>query len=410
MQPGDLDLADPRNVIRFEGPPNDYFEMLRREAPVHWNELTDASRSELPPMQQGFWVLSKHADVVRASKDHATFSSHLGGPILWDPQDEMLALQRAGMMGMDPPAHSRYRKLVSGGFTPRGVRTLEQAIRSRAAEIVDAVAARGRCDFVRDLGWELPLTTLCEFMGIPLEDREDIFLWSTQAATPESGTPEARAAALAALTGYALQLAKQKREAPDDSLISKYANGEVDGESLADIEIAMFFTTLSIAGHETTRNTSNHLMRLLSEHPEQKELLLGDLEALLPNAIDEALRHAPPVMQFRRTVAADLELRGQKLRVGDKVCLSYVSANRDEEVFDDPNRFDITRHNAREHLAFGSGNHFCMGAQLARMQLQALFGEILARLPDIHLAAPPERMLSLWFNGIERMEVAYTPA
>ncbi len=411
MKPGDIDLADPDNVIRLGGPPVEYFEMLRREAPVYFNELRDENRTDPPvPMERGFWVLTKHADIVRASKDHAFFSSHRGGPVLWDIAGEQLAMQQAGMMGMDPPAHSRYRKLVSGPFTPRGVGKLEPIIRARAAEIVDAVAGKGRCDFVMDLSWDLPLTVMCEFMGIALEDRQKMFDWSTTVATPENGTVEERQTALQALAGYALALAQEKRVEPDDTLISRYANGEVEGEKLNDLEIAIFFTTLSIASHETTRNTSNQLMRLLSEHPEQRELLLEDLEGRLPNAIEEALRHSPPVMQFRRTMAADLELRGQKLREGDKVYLSYVSGNRDEEVFEDPARFDILRPNAKEHLAFGSGNHFCMGAALARMQLRVLFTEILTRLPDLRLGGEPERMRSLWFNGINRMEVEYTPA
>ena len=409
LKPGDVDLADPTIVRRHDGPPNDYFAMLRRDAPVHWNELSDRSRSDEPPMSQGFWVLTKYADIVRASKEHETFSSHLGGPVLWDLDEERLGMQRMGMMGMDPPSQSRYRKLVSGPFTPRNVTSLEPFIRQRTTEIVDTVASKGHCDFVMDLSWDLPLTVMCEFMGIPQEDRQKMFDWSTTAATPETGAPGEQAAATLALTSYAVELAQKKRLEPDDSLVSRYANGEVEGERLTDPEIGIFFTTLSIAGHETTRNTSNHLMRLLSENPEQKEVLLEDLEGRLPGAIEEALRHSPPVMQFRRTVAKDVELRGTPLRAGDKVMLSYVSGNRDEEVFDEPDRLDIMRANAKEHLAFGSGNHFCMGAQLARMQLRILFTEILSRLPDIHVVGSPDRLESLWFNGINKMEVAYTP-
>lgn len=410
MRPGDLDLADPDLQVRLDGPPNEYLALLRREAPVHWNALTDASRSEQPPMSEGFWVLTKHADIVQASREHETFSSHRGGPVLWDLDEPRLASQRAGMMGMDPPAQSRYRKLVSGPFTPRNVTSLEPVVRKRTTEIVDAIAAKGRCDFVMDLSWDLPLSVMCEFMGIPQEDRQKMFDWSTAAATPETGTPEEHAKAVLSLAGFALELAQKKRLEPDDSLVSRYANGEVEGEKLSDAEIAMFFTTLSIAGHETTRNTSNHLMRLLSENPDQKELLLEDLEGRLPNAIEEALRHSPPVMQFRRTVARDVEMRGQQMKAGDKVYLSYVSGNRDEEVFEKPERFDILRPNAKDHLAFGIGNHYCMGTRLARMQLQILFTEILTRLPDIRVTGRPERLRSLWFNAIQHMEVAYTPS
>lgn len=412
MKPGDVDLADPMNPVRYEGAPVEYFEVLRREDPVHWNELTDAGRMERPSMQRGFWVLTKYDDIVRASKDHAYFSSHLGGPVLWDLEnvENALPTQRAGMMGMDPPDSTRYRRLIAPPFTPREVAKLEPVITQKAKEIVDAVAAKGRCDFVMDLSWDLPIQMMCEFMGVPPEDRGLIFDLSTAAATPEGKTAEEHQAATGGLAMYALGLAEKKREKPDDGLVSRYANGEVEGAELTDLEIAQFFTTLSIASHETTRNTSNHLMRLLSEHPDQKALLLDDLEERLPNAIEETLRHSPPVMQFRRTMAQDLELRGKKLREGDKVYLSYVSANRDEDVFEDPNRFDITRENAKDHLAFGSGNHFCLGAGLARMQLRVLFTELLTRLPDIHVVEPPERLTTVWFDAIQKMEVEFTPS
>ena len=412
MKPGDVDLADPNNVVRYEGAPVEYFAALRREDPVHWNELTEAGYMELPAMRRGFWVLTKYDDIVRASKDHAYFSSHLGGPVLWDLEhvEDALPTQRAGMMGMDPPDSSRYRKLVAPPFTPREVAKLEPIIEAKAKELVDAIAAKGRCDFVMDLSWDLPITMMCEFMGVPHEDRKKMFDLSTMAATPENRSREEHQAATGGLVAYALDLAQRKRENPDDGLVSRYANGEIEGAELNDLEIGIFFTTLSIASHETTRNTSNHLMRLLSEHPDQKELLLSDLDGLLPNAIEETLRHSPPVMQFRRTMAQDLELRGKKLRENDKVYMSYVSANRDEEIFPDPDRYDITRENAKEHLAFGSGNHFCLGARLARMQLRVLFKEILTRLPDIHVVEPPERLTTIWFDAIQKMDVEYTPA
>lgn len=411
MKPGDVDLADPNNVVRYEGAPVEYLAALRREDPVHWNELTEAGTMELPAMRRGFWVLTRYDDIVRASKEHAYFSSHIGGPVLWDLEhvENALDTQRAGMMGMDPPASTRYRKLVAPPFTPGSVAKLEPVIQAKATEIVDAVASKGRCDFVMDLSWDLPMTMMCEFMGVPHEDRQKMFDLSTTAATPENRSREEHQAATGGLVAYALELAKRKRENPDDGLVSRYANGEIEGAELSDLEIGIFFTILSIASHETTRNTSNHFMRLLSEHPDQKELLLGDLDNLLPNAIEETLRHSPPVMQFRRTMAQDLELRGKKLREGDKIYLSYCSANRDEEHFPDPDRYDITRENARQHLAFGSGNHFCLGAGLARMQLRVLFKEILTRLPDIHLVEPPERMTTIWFDAIQKMHVEFTP-
>ena len=410
MQPGDIDLADPTNQIRFEGPPHDYLAALRRDAPIHWNELSEGGLASEPiAMERGFWVLSKYADIVAASKDTELFSSKIGGPVLWDMNAEGLLLQQAGMMGMDRPEHTRNRRLVSGGFTPRGVSALEPLVRRRAAEVVDAIADKGGCDFVMDLAWDLPLTVMCDFMGVPDEDRENVFRWSTDAATPEGRSVEEFQTATRSLLAYGFARATQMRAEPDGTLLSQFANAEIDGERLTEQEIGVFFLILSIAGHETTRNTSNHFMRLLSENPDQKALLLSDIDQYLPNAIEEALRHSPPVMQFRRTLSRDHEMRGVQMKAGDKVMLAYSSGNRDAEIFEEPDRFDITRENAKEHLAFGSGAHFCMGAQLARLQLHVLFREIFTRLPDMHVVGKPEHLGSLWFNAIQRMDVEYTP-
>ena len=204
-------------------------------------------------------------------------------------------------------------------------------------------------------------------------------------------------------------LVKTQKEAPSDTLLSKYLHGQVDDRKLNEAEITQFFQVLSIAGHETTRNSTAHFVRLMDEHPDQKALLLEDLEGRLPNAIEEVLRFSPPVMQFCRTATEDVTIRGVEIAQGDKVYLSYLSANRDEDVFDDPGRFDILRERADRHLAFGTGAHFCLGASLARLQLRCILTELYTRLPDIALAGPPTPMHSVWFNALTEMPVATCP-
>ncbi|MCZ0942125.1 MAG: cytochrome P450, partial [Gammaproteobacteria bacterium] len=237
-----------------------------------------------------------------------------------------------------------------------------------------------------------------------------VFKLGNQTADTERTDRERETApAFYQLFAIAQQLAEEKRRHPDDSMMSRLVHGEVDGEKLDEVNIQMFFVTLSIAGHETTRSTAAHFVRLMNEHPDQYELLRSDVDAHLPNAIEEVLRHSPPVVKFRRTVMEDTEIGGRKVAKGDKIYLSYPAANRDPSVFEDPHRFDITRPNASRHLAFGSGAHFCLGARLARHQLTALLKEIVARIPDIRPDGELEMLKSIWFNAIIRMPVAFTP-
>jgi cytochrome P450 len=296
---------------------------------------------------------------------------------------------------------------VQAVFTPRSVAGLEPMIAEHARQVVDELEARGGSEFVMDTASQLPLIVLCELMGVPHEERDRYFGWANAVANLED--PEVDdVGALAALVGYCHQMVDQKRQRPDGSMLSTYANATIEGRQLTANEIAAFFATLSIAGHETTRNTTAHFVRLMDAHPDQKAFLLEDLPGRLPNAVEEVLRCSPPVMDFRRTATCDVELHGVTIREGDKVYLSYVSANRDDEVFDDPDRFDILRPNAGDHLSFGTGPHLCLGAGLARMQLRVLLGELYRRLPDITVAAAPEWVPSVWFNALARMPVTTT--
>ena len=406
----DTNLVDPDLIPSLEGPPHALFDAWRQSDPVHWNPPNETYRSPLPDghLDQGFWVLTRYQDLYEVSRNQDLFSSHEGGPIIWDLKGESLKRQQANLMGMEKRQHLAMKRLLLPPFAPRQLAAFEPEIQQAAQEIVDGIAPWGECEFVFDVASRLPVYTFCKLMGIPNEMREQVFRLGNMAADTENRV-EGEQSALFQLFAISDALSAEKREKPDDSLLSSLIHNEVDGERLDQLSINMFFVTMSIAGHETTRGTAVHFIRLMHEHPEQYELLKSDLDKHLPNAIDEVLRHSPPVIKFRRTVMEDTEIGGRPVRKGDKVYLSYPAANRDPAVFEDPHRFDITRENANKHLAFGTGPHVCLGARLAHMQLKALLAEIVTRIPDIHPTGEKSMLRSIWFNAIVRMPVAFTP-
>ncbi len=404
-----FNVVDAGLIPKDKSPPLDFFEYLREHDPVHWNPAPEDYETPLPgaSMENGFWILSRYDDVQMASRKTDVFSSHEGGPVIWDVEPEQLERQRAGIMGMDDPAHAQLKRLVIPPFLPKNLSEYEPRIKEKVTEIVDSVASKGECELVFDVASRLPVTTFCELMGIPDEDHNYIFSLGNRLAdteSPESNNEEAQAE----LFVYAEKLAQEKRANPDNSMLSLYANGEVDGQKLPPLAVNMFFVTLSIAGHETTRNTLVHFFRLMNEYPEQYELLKSDPDKHLVNAINEVLRFCPPVMQFRRTCLEDIEVGGKLIKKGDKVYLSYVSANRDAEMFENPNDFDITRKNASRHLSFGIGPHICLGARLAITQLSILITELMERIPDITLVGEPTYLESIWFHAIMKMPVKFT--
>jgi len=408
-RPGTLSLFDP-DTYRA-GPPHAYLARLRREAPVCWHEKPGPEVTCASKLDGGYWVLSKYQDVIDVSRNPHLYSSAVGTAFLFDAGEGDLPGLQAMLVNMDPPGHVKYRRLVQRGFTPRMVADLEPRIRAHSQRIVDNVARKGGCEFVTELACELPLILICELMGIPEEDRKQMFDWSNALIGGDDPAMNAGADPMQVsvqMWMYANALAQKKREQPDDTLISKYVNGEVEGSKISDFELNNFFVLLAVAGNETTRNATSHFMRLMSEHPDQFELLKTDVDRLLPGAIEEALRFSPPVVAFRRTALVDSEIRGSQIRKGDKVVLSYPSANRDEEVFADPDRFDIRR-SPNHHLSFGIGEHFCLGANFARMQLRCILRELLTRLPDIHVVGAPKRQRSNLIHGIREMQVEFTP-
>jgi cholest-4-en-3-one 26-monooxygenase len=396
----DVDLANKDIFVR--GVPHDMLTTLRTKSPICWQDEPDGS---------GFWAVTSYDEVVAINRDWETYSSNRGTALLLDQDEEMLAQQRMMMLNMDPPMHTRYRLLVNKGFTPRMVGRLDERVRVLAGDIIDAVAAKGECDFVTDIAAELPLQVIAEIMGVPQEDRHLVFDWSNRMVGSEDpeyqSTEEGAMEASTELYAYAHELAAKKRASPKDDIISVLLQAEVDGEKLTELEFDLFFLLLSVAGNETTRNLIAHGMLALIEHPDQRARLLAD-PSLLPSGIEEMLRWGTPVMHFRRTAQRDTDILGQRVEDGQKVVIWYISANRDEAVFPDPFRFDVGR-SPNEHVSFGGGGpHFCLGANLARLEIRVIFEEVLRRLPDMELAGRVERLRSNFINGIKHMPVAFS--
>jgi len=402
-----LDEIDLTNLDAFvPGVPHDWFTALRHEAPVFWHPERDGP---------GFWNLTCYDDVVMVNRDNQTFSSNRGAVFIWDLPPEDLEQQRLMMLNMDPPMHTRYRRLVNKGFTPRMVDSLEATIRERTRSILDKVGPRGECDFVVDVAAELPLQVIADILGVPQADRYKMFDWSNRmigSEDPEYGVTEEEAQqASMELFAYAAQLAEAKRaqDPRGADLISVLSEAEVDGERLTQLEIDLFFMLLTVAGNETTRNLISHGMVQLLEHPDQLAKVQAD-RAVLPGTVDEMLRYASPVMHFRRTATKDVTIRDTKIAEGDKVVIWYISANRDENVFDDPMTFNVER-SPNEHVAFGGGGpHFCLGANLARMEIRVIFEELLDRWRDLELTGEPARLRSNFINGVKHIPLSFTDA
>jgi cholest-4-en-3-one 26-monooxygenase len=420
MELGDIDLLS-RDIFA-ERVPHEWFAHLREHAPIYHHPEPDGP---------GFWVFSRHEDISVLNRDWEKLSSEQfrGGVVgLEELSPEQKAVQEqmngsgAGkmMLTIDPPDHTRYRKLVNRGFTPRVIRSLEDHLREASAKIIDRALATndGHADFVTDIAAELPLEAIAEFLGVPYEDRHKLFEWSNRMigsedpeyAISEDATNQARFE----MYLYANALGTDRRENPRDDIISKLIHGDVDGERLSEMDFDLFFLLLSVAGNETTRNALSHGLAALLDNPDQYQELVDDPSIIEATAVDEVLRYGTPVMYFRRNVTEDMDYKGHHINQGDKVSLWFISANRDESVFENPYAFDIHR-DPNPHVAFGGGGpHHCIGTHLARMEMKVLFEELVARVPRIEKLAEPTRLRSNFINGLKhlpvRLETAKAPS
>jgi len=385
------------------------FATLRRLAPVRFFE-----EAEFPgfPRGPGYWALTRYEDIVDASRRPEVFRSGQGTNIPDLPQE--ISEFFGSMINMDDPKHARLRGIVQKGFTPRMVGQVEQYVRDKARALVDEAIDHhpdGSCDFVETFAAPLPLQVICEMMGIPRQDESKVFAWTNVilgAGDPDyGGSFESLMASSLEMYAYAQALGEDRRENPRDDITSALMEAELDGERLTASEFGSFFILLVVAGNETTRNAISHGMKALTDFPDQRKLWWDDFHAGARNAVEEIVRWATPVISFRRTATTDTEIRGVRIKAGDKVVLWYNSGNRDEDQFLDPRRFDVRRY-PNNHLGFGAGGpHFCLGASLARREIAVMFEEIWRRLPNLEVTGPPAMLQSDFIHGIKAMPCAW---
>ncbi len=404
-----IDILSPE--LWEEAVPHAAFAVLRARSPVHWHPE--------PAPNKGFWAITRHEDVVAVSKHPALYSSGAGLTMLEEVEPEALEARRS-LIDTDAPDHQRLRRIVSPLFTPKAVAKFEAYARQTAGALLDAALVRGEFDWVLDVAEPLPITVLINILGAPPEDADRMIELSNQmiaiddpdyapdySSLPAGVNPKHLPFGSPAsyhVFEYGRKLGEERRQHPQDDLVSRLVHAEVDGESLTDDEYCNMFQILILAGNETTRTTLTHGMQAFIDHPEQFELLVND-PSLMDSAVEEIIRWATPVIYMRRTALEDVELRGQQIRKGDKVAIWYMSANRDESVFANPYTFDITRQ-PNPHLGFGGGGpHFCLGAWLARLQIRVIFKEFLARDVRLESNGPLRRVRSNFVNGVKSMPV-----
>lgn len=392
--------------------PHETFAWLRKEAPVYWYDWKQG---------KGFWCITRHEDITQVLKNWRVYSSELGGANLED-LDEEQRKARQSMLETDPPRHTRLRGLVSKWFTPKSVAQYEGLVRQLTRIILDEALQHKEFDFIDKIAAQLPIQVLARILGVPPEDTPKLIewgdkmmgntdpdvadvLWDSKEAEKYRLYPFRSPAALEVFE-YGHWLGRKRRNNPQNDLVSKLVHAEIDGERLTEREFDTMFLLLVVAGNETTRQAIAHGMHAFIQYPEQTVRLQGD-PSLMPTAVEEILRWSSPILHFRRTATTDTTMHGQTIKAGDKVVLWFVSANRDETVFDDPDRFDIGR-NPNPHLAFGQGGpHVCLGSYLARLEIRVMFEELLPHLHKFSLAGKPERMCSNFTNALKRMPVRF---
>lgn len=403
--PAGFDLTDPD--VNLVAVPHEEFALRRRTAPVAWVEQTPEARAGMAG-GTGYWAVTKHEDVLAVSKNGAVFSSWENGAIIRLPETttrESVEMTRVVIINQDAPEHTQTRRIISRGFTPRAVSALEDGMRERARRVVAEAVAQGGGDFVQQIAAQLPLETIADLLGIPAEDRQKLFDWTNQMTASEdpdyAGDPQA---ASTEVLMYAVGLANERAECPRDDIVTKLVTADIDGNELTSDEFGFFTLVLAVAGNETTRNAITHGIMAFAAHPDQWELYKAERPE---TTADEIVRWATPVVSFQRTATRDTVLGGQQIKKGDRVGMYYASANFDEDVFDDPYTFNIKR-DPNPHLGFGgTGAHYCIGANLARMEINLMFNAIADHMPDLKLTGEPDRLKSAWLNGIKALPADY---
>ncbi|MEU0494960.1 cytochrome P450 [Mycobacterium sp. NPDC006124] len=395
------DFTDPDVLLR--GIPVTEFAQLRKTAPVWWNEQQESIFDD-----GGYWVISKHEDIKAISRNGDLWSTNRKGAVMRLPDGvtaEQLDLTKALLINHDAPEHTRLRKIVSRLFTPRSVAALEEKLAAAARQIVAEAAAKDGGDFVADVATRLPLLAIADLIGVPESDRERLFHWTNCIMnTDDPDFDSDPTTANAELMAYAYSMAEERRRCPADDIVTRLVQADVEGNAMDDIEFAFFVILLAVAGNETTRNAMTHGMNAFFDNPDQWELFKRERPA---TAVDEIVRWATPVHCFQRTALADVTVGDVTIGEGQRAGLFYSSANFDETVFDRPFEFDVLR-NPNPHLAFGgNGAHFCIGANLARMEIKLIFDELADQIPDIAKVAEPQRLRSGWINGVKELAVSY---
>ncbi|WP_099022391.1 cytochrome P450 [Mycolicibacterium palauense] len=403
--PSDFDFLDPD--VNLKALPVEQLAELRKAEPVHWVDVPGGTGGF---GDNGYWLVTRHKDVKEVSTRSDVFSSWMNGAIPVWPQEmtrESIDLQRNVLLNMDAPHHTRLRKIISRGFTPRAIGRLEDELRTRAQAIVEKAASEGSGDFVEQVSCELPLQAIAGLLGVPQEDRDKLFRWSnemTGGEDPEYADIDPAMSSFELIT-YAMKMADDRAKNPGEDIVTKLVQADIEGEKLTDDEFGFFVIMLAVAGNETTRNSITHGMIAMANNPEQWELYKNERPE---TAADEIVRWATPVSAFQRTANEDTELGGVKIKKGERVVMSYRSANFDEEVFENPHSFDILR-DPNPHVGFGgTGAHYCIGANLARMTINLIFNAVADQMPDLAPIGDPERLRSGWLNGIKHWQVDYT--
>ncbi|MFI7669221.1 cytochrome P450 [Nocardia sp. NPDC049526] len=402
--PAGFDFTDP-DLLSTRLPIQEFAE-LRRTAPVWWCAQTGrASGFD----DGGYWVISKLDHIKEISKNPEVFSSHENTAIIRfneeTTREQIDMLGNMLMLNQDPPQHTKTRRIISKGFTPRAVESLRVALTERAARIVHEAKRTGRGDFVEQVACELPLQAIAELLGVPQDDRKKLFDWTNQMISYDDPEFDGNHhTATAEVMGYAWNMAEERRKCPADDIVTQLINADINGENLGSDEFAFFVILLSVAGNETTRNSITHGMKAFVDNPEQWELYKQQRPRTAP---DEIVRWATPVTAFQRTATQDTEVGGQEIKKGQRLGLFYSSANFDEDGFENPFTFDVLR-NPNPHVGFGgTGTHYCVGANLARLQIDLMFNAIADVMPNLRQVSDPVRLRSGWLNGIKRWEVEY---